>query len=223
MDLLNKIKDDILKYAETISQVINIDVEIMNKELIRIAGTGRLKEKVGLDMTGESHVYEHVLKTGNTEIILSPREEKICQTCPSRNTCTEVLEISTPIMFNSEPIGVIGLICFDEKKKDEFISKQDSYIKFLQQIALFIGSRVYEANEKIMIENNNKVLMNIVDRIPDSIIITNEHDKIELINEKGISLFKLTDYEHKLLVSPIKSFLDKKNFHYPMLIFLMML
>ena len=77
MDLLNKIKDDILKYAETISQVINIDVEIMNKELIRIAGTGRLKEKVGLDMTGESHVYEHVLKTGNTEIILSPREEKI--------------------------------------------------------------------------------------------------------------------------------------------------
>lgn len=63
-----------------------------------------------------------------------------------------------------------------------------------------------------MIENNNKVLMNIVDRIPDSIIITNEHDKIELINEKGISLFKLTDYEHKLLVSPIKSFLDKKEF-----------
>lgn len=54
--------------------------------------------------------------------------------------------------------------------------------------------------------------MNIVDRIPDSIIITNEHDKIELINEKGISLFKLTDYEHKLLVSPIKSFLDKKEF-----------
>ncbi len=35
-----------------------------------------------------------------------------------------------------------------------------------------------------MIENNNKVLMNIVDRIPDSIIITNEHDKIELINER---------------------------------------
>ena len=212
MDLLNKIKGDISKYAETISQVINIDVEIMSKDLIRIAGTGRLKEKVGLDMTGESHVYEHVLTTGNTEIILSPREEKICQTCPSKYTCTEVLEISTPVMFNSEPIGVIGLICFDEKQKEEFILKKDSYIKFLQQIALFISSRVYEANEKIMIENNNKVLMNIVDRIPDSIIITNENDKIELINEKGIALFKLTDYEHKLIVSPIKNFLDKKEF-----------
>ncbi len=212
MDLLNKIKDDIAKYAETISQVINIDVEIMGKNLTRIAGTGRLKEKIGLDMTGESHVYEHVLKTGNTEIILSPREEEICQSCPSRNICTEVLEVSTPIIFNSEPIGVIGLICFDEKQKIEFISKKDSYIKFLQQIALFIVSRVYEANEKIMIENNNKVLMNIVDRIPDSIIITNEHDKIELINEKGILLFNLTDYEHELVVSPTKDFLDKKEF-----------
>ena len=129
MDLLNKIKDGISKYAETISQVINIDVEIMSKDLMRIAGTGRLKEKVGLDMAGESHVYEQVLKTGNTEIILSPREEEICQTCPSKYTCTEVLEISTPIMFNSEPIGVIGLICFDEKQKEEFISKKDSYIQ----------------------------------------------------------------------------------------------
>lgn len=194
MDLLNKVKGDISKYAETISQVINIDVEIMSKDLIRIAGTGRLKEKVGLDMTGESHVYEHVLTTGNTEIILSPREEKIWPNLSFKIYLYRRYwksQLLFCLILNL--LEFIGLICFDEKQKEEFILKKDSYIKFLQQIALFISSRVYEANEKIMIENNNKVLMNIVDRIPDSIIITNENDKIELINEKGIALFKLTD------------------------------
>jgi transcriptional regulator with PAS, ATPase and Fis domain len=212
MNLLNEIREDIEKYAETIAQVINIDVEIMSGEFIRITGTGRLKEKVNQDMSKESHVYRHVLKTGRTEIIFRPREEEICDTCPGKSTCTEILEVSTPILFNSAPIGVIGLICFDEKQKKEFIAKKDSYVKFLQQIALFIGAKLYEAKEKIMIENNNKVLMQVVDRIPDSVIITNEKETIELINEKGVGLFHLTDYNRKLAISSVKDFLDKKEF-----------
>lgn len=212
MELLNKTKEDIAKYAETISQVTNIDVEIMDKNFIRIAGTGVLKNKIGQSMVGEAHVYKKVLKTGERQIIFFPREEVICKSCPSKDTCTEVLEVSTPIFFNSETIGVIGLVCFDEAQRLNFISKKNSYIKFLDQMAMFISSIIYEANEKIMIENNNRVLMNIVDRIPDAIIITNEQHKIELINEKGMGLFNLTDYEHILEVSPVTNFLDKKNF-----------
>ena len=34
--LLVKIKDDVIKYAETISQVLNIDVEVMDKNLVRV-------------------------------------------------------------------------------------------------------------------------------------------------------------------------------------------
>ena len=39
MDLLFKIKNDIQKYAETIFQIINIHVEVMNKDFRRMAGT----------------------------------------------------------------------------------------------------------------------------------------------------------------------------------------
>ena len=173
--LLVKIKDDVIKYAETISQVLNIDVEVMDKNLVRIAGTGRIKEKVGFSMSEEAHIYKKVLKTKETYVITNPRKEKICDSCPSRGTCGEVMEISTPIIFNSEAIGVIGLICFDEMQKTEFLYKREAYIKFLKQMAAFISSRVYQENEKIMIENNNKVLLNVVDRIPNGIIITNEH------------------------------------------------
>lgn len=35
--LLMKIKDDVMKYAETISQVLNVDVEVMDRNLVRIA------------------------------------------------------------------------------------------------------------------------------------------------------------------------------------------
>ena len=86
-NLLLKIKDDVMKYAETISQILNIDVEVMDKNLTRIAGTGRIKEKVGLSMSEEAHVYKKVLKTKETYIITNPRKEEICDSCPSKGTC----------------------------------------------------------------------------------------------------------------------------------------
>ena len=211
-NLLLKIKDDVMKYAETISQILNIDVEVMDKNLTRIAGTGRIKEKVGLSMSEEAHVYKKVLKTKETYIITNPRKEEICDSCPSKGTCGEVLEISTPIIFKSEAVGVIGLICFDEFQKREFLHKKESYIKFLKQMADFISSHVYQENEKIMIENNNQVLLNVVNGIPNAIIITNEDNKIELINDMGVNLFGNYEPGMYIRAEDINNMLDKKEF-----------
>jgi len=212
MELLNNAIDDIKKYAETISQVINIDVEIMSKDLVRIAATGVLKNKVGLNMSSEAHVYKMVLKTGETKIITSPRQDPICETCPSKNTCSEKLEISTPIMYKNTPIGVIGLICFEEEQKKQFMQKKTSYIKFLIQMASFISSKIYEVNKNKEIEYNNKILANIIDRIPDSIILTNDDDKIELINEPGKELFD-SEAHSTLKSDNIIPLFDKKEFN----------
>ncbi len=210
--LLMKIKDDVMKYAETISQVLNVDVEVMDRNLVRIAGTGRIKEKVGMSMSEEAHIYKKVLKTKETYVITNPRKEEICDSCPSRGTCGEVMEISTPIIFKSEAVGVIGLICFDEMQKREFLYKREPYIKFLKQMAAFISARVYQENEKIMIENNNQVLLNVVDRIPNAIIITNEDNKVELINDTGTKLFGNFSSEMYVKAEDITDMFDKKEF-----------
>lgn len=213
MELLNNAIDDIQKYAETISQVITIDVEIMSRNLVRIAATGVLKNKVGLNMSSEAHVYKMVLKTGDTKIVTSPRQDPICETCPSKNNCSEKLEISTPIMYKNIPIGVIGLICFEEEQKKQFMQKKDSYIKFLIQMASFISSKVYEVNKNKEIAYNNKILANIIDRIPDSIILTNDDDKIELINEPGKELFDSDNNKYTLKADNIIPLFDKKEFN----------
>ncbi len=38
--LLQEIKEDVIKYAEVISNVIKVDVEIVDEGMRRIAGTG---------------------------------------------------------------------------------------------------------------------------------------------------------------------------------------
>lgn len=212
MDLLYQIKDDIQKYAETISKVIDLQVEVMSKNFIRVAGTGILRDKISENMFNEAHIYKEVLKTGKTIVIKNPREEKLCTDCASRKNCKEILEVSTPIIFNSEIVGVIGLICFNEEQKNSFLLKEDYYIGFIEQMSMFISSRIYQENEKIMIENNNRVLLKVVDGIPNAIIITNENNEIELINETGTSLFGDLPLKAKLNTTTLSEFSDKKEF-----------
>ena len=186
----------------------------MYSSFIRIAGTGNLKEKVGLNMKDESHIYHHVLKNKKTTIILEPREEKHCFYCQKKELCKEELEISTPIIYQEEVIGVIGLICFEKNKKYDFIEKKDLYIEFLEQISKFISYKVYVYFSNLQLKRDNEILSNIINRVQDIIILTNRKNQIELINKKGKSILGDITNKEKLILKTSSNFLNQKEFSF---------
>ena len=214
MNFLNFILDDVKKYSEIVSKVINIDVEIMDSSFTRIAGTGTLKEKVGLNMKDESHIYHQVLKTKKTIIIFEPREDTHCFTCQKKDLCKEELEISTPIIYQDEVIGVIGLICFEKDKKYDFIEKKDLYIQFLEQISKFISYKVYVYLSSLQLKRDNEILSNIIDRVQDIIILTNRKNEIELINKKGQNILGSIYKDEKIILKTSSNFLNQKEFSF---------
>ena len=214
MNFLNFILDDVKKYSEIVSKVINIDVEIMDSSFTRIAGTGTLKEKVGLNMKDESHIYHQVLKTKKTIIIFEPREDTHCFTCQKKDLCKEELEISTPIIYQDEVIGVIGLICFEKDKKYDFIEKKDLYIQFLEQISKFISYKVYVYLSSLQLKRDNEILSNIIDRVQDIIILTNRKNEIELINKKGKNILGAIYKDEKIILKTFSNFLNQKEFNF---------
>ncbi|EYD69530.1 sigma-54 dependent transcriptional regulator [Fusobacterium necrophorum subsp. funduliforme B35] len=214
MNFLNFILDDVKKYSEIVSKVIGMDVEVMDSSFTRIAGTGSLKEKVGLDMKEESHIYHQVLESKETIIILEPRKDMHCRTCEKKFLCKEELEISTPIMYQDDVIGVIGLICFEKYKKNEFIGKKDLYIQFLKQISEFISYKVYEYFHSLQLKRDNEILSNIIDRVQDIIILTNRKNQIELINKKGKSILGSILKEENIYLKSSSNFLNQKEFKF---------
>ena len=214
MNFLNFILSDVKKYSEVVSKVVNIDVEVMDSSFVRIAGTGNLEEKVGLSMRKESHIYHQVLKYKKTIIILNPRKDPHCSNCPNKSLCKEELEISTPIIYQDEVIGVIGLICFEKNKKYDFFIKKDLYIQFLEQIAEFISYKVYVYFSSLQLKRDNEILNSIIDRVQDIIILTNRKNQIELINKKGLNVLGKIDKNEKIVLKNSSSFLNQKEFNF---------
>lgn len=137
-----------------ISEIIEIDVEVMDSELNRIAGTGSLKTKIGINMANESHIYKKILIDGKSRIIFNPRENKECSDCSQLKFCNEKFEVSMPIIVKKRIIGVIGLICFTENQKTHFIKNQESFITFLKQFSIYISNKVLEYLEEVNNESS---------------------------------------------------------------------
>ena len=87
-DLYN-IADTVQKYAKITSEIVKVDVEVVNYKLVRIAGTG-VFSKVNLDVSENSHVYKYAMKTGERQVLLEPRVDERCKDCTMKEECKEV-------------------------------------------------------------------------------------------------------------------------------------
>ena len=177
---LRRIQKDVTKFAEVISQVLGVDVEIVDDQMERIAGTGMFARRVNQKAPGR--IYRHVLNNGLHKIIQFPRKDEYCIECEAKDSCFETMEISTPIKYHSSNIGVIGLICTTEGQKQTINANLQSHIAFLSQIADLISAKVteFESLEETM--QNLNMLSTILDDVENSIIVISKDNDIQYIN-----------------------------------------
>jgi len=190
--VLKDIQDTVITYAKIIAHIIKVDVEIVDANLYRIAGTGVFESKINEDMSCEGFVYKTVLETGEPQLIEEPGNNPLCAACPKRQSCEEKLELCTPIKLNNEIIGVIGLICFDNEQKDHLLQELDVYREFLEQIAGFISIKAYENKENERTSMLMKLLNVVIDNMGKGVLILDKDDRIVHINGSALKQLFLT-------------------------------
>lgn len=191
ISVLGKIQNTVNKYAEVISQILGVDVEIMDSNFIRLAGTGEYKNYINNDMSCEGNVYKTVLESGKSLMINEPKRHPLCRTCPKVETCLEKFEMCTPIKLGSEVIGVIGLICFSEEQKGHIFSNLETYTTFLEQIADLISAKAYETLENENIIKRIDLLNEIIDKIDEGVIVLDKHNHISHLNKNAVKILNI--------------------------------
>lgn len=130
MSLLKKIQPYVKEYAKVIANIVECEVEIVDDEMIRIAGTGIFESLE--DQISQGAIYKHVLLEGKSHIIENPSNHYLCRECDIKDSCQEKLEISAPIFYKEKVIGVIGLVCTSDNVKDKVLKNINSHLKFTE-------------------------------------------------------------------------------------------
>ena len=175
------IKEDVNRYVNIISNLINVDVGVVDRNMMRVTGTGLYKNIAGVSALGS--VYKKTLETGETYIIENPRTHELCSQCQDKENCKEKLEISTPIFCQNEIVGVLGLVCFNDEQKKKIVADMESYLNFTKQIAEFIGIKFFEYQEKLLQADKERTLRAIIESINKGVIVSDKNNTILSINE----------------------------------------
>lgn len=139
---LNDITNYIQSICENISNVLDVDVTLVTKDLVRIAGTGIFKEKIG-EKISEETIYYRVLTDGKSYLIDKEVEQK-CSICSHKKDCKELADICTPVMLDKEILGILGIAAFDERQKLNLISKNKDLIEFISRMSDLISFKLDE-------------------------------------------------------------------------------
>lgn len=212
---LKEIQDTVRQYAEVVAQVINVDVEIVDRDFVRIAGTGFFRDRLNENMANEGFVFKTALATGQTQVIRDPGHHKICISCPKQLVCAEKLEICKPIKLGQEILGVIGLICFFDEQRERVLANLDAYLAFLDKIVEFIASKVYEQKESRRTELMIRLMNQVVDKISTCVIILNAEDEVSYINQNALKQLDLPSGilgEKLRVVATGDAIMDNKEF-----------
>lgn len=182
--LISNIKDSVQQYAQAISTVLEMDVDIVDDFMVRIAGTGQFCVSIGKRIDHEGNAFKQVLHSRQTLIVENPGQDEVCLECQNKNNCKEEFEICCPIILDQDVIGVISLAVFVTEKKKSILEKQKNFVSFLEQISNLIAAKASEYKRLCEHAFSIQLLKQLINCINEGVIIFNNMNHITDINQK---------------------------------------
>ena len=162
-------------HADVIHQVTGINVEIMDTNMVRIAGTGIYASQVASSLDNAGEIYKEVLRSHQTILVESPRHHSICANCHDRANCKERFSLATPIVDGDVVYGVIGLVCFTDEDRRKVMDSLESYTAFIKFLADALAAKILEEDKFSRATRFLDLMLKAVD-VPGQGIMLFAHD-----------------------------------------------
>jgi transcriptional regulator with PAS, ATPase and Fis domain len=195
---LQRIEKNIQQIAEAIAEAIDAHVTIVDRDLVRVAGTGPY-ERLVREFIPHNSAYGKVLETKETILIENPGKDPHCNGCAVKNECRETFEICTPIIWQDEVIGVMGIFAFNEEQKKMMVLKKKHHLRFLQKMSELIASKYGEAVlfEEVIVKN--KELSTVIHHVNQGVLCVDCSGRVNQINALAIQLLGLNIKEEQAM------------------------
>lgn len=173
MSILTHVHSEISKYIETIAEMIDFDIYIVDDHLLRIMGTGVYSKMLGIVLP-EHTSNGWVLRNKEPLVMFNPCENQICAECPMNKSdnCAKEYSVHMPIISNSNCLGVVTISsAYNDASKKRMVAEKEKLQRFIVTISKAITAFL-----------ENKVKMTALEKCfsssEEAVIITDKEGNI---------------------------------------------
>lgn len=189
---LMQIQPTILRFAKVLSRVLQLEVEIVDGALRRVAGSGPYGKFLGQKLERNSRLLRYVIQTGKEKVVIQSRMDPLCDDCENKVNCKEKAFLGTPIFFQDVCVGVISLVAFTQEQQERIKHNLHEFSDYVQHISTIFISKLLD--EQSGVNHTSKALMTLIDNIDQGVLILSSRNKLKFANAIALNLLNL-NYE----------------------------
>lgn len=182
--VLMQIQPTIQHFARMLASVLQLEVEIVDENLCRVAGTGAYGKFLGRQLSGNSRLLRHVLETKTEKVVTQSRFDPLCEGCDSKENCREKAFLGTPVILQDRCVGVISLIAVTHEQQEHISDNLREFSDYVRHISTIFVSKLLE--DQGPGDNISKIFATMIDNMDQGVLVVDDESRVQFVNQTAL-------------------------------------
>lgn len=198
--VLMQIQPTIQRFARMLASVLQLEVEIVDENLCRVAGTGAYGKFLGRQLSGNSRLLRHVLETKTEKVVTQSRFDPLCEGCDSKENCREKAFLGTPVILQDRCVGVISLIAVTHEQQEHISDNLREFSDYVRHISTIFVSKLLEAQGPG--DNISKIFATMIDNMDQGVLVVDDESRVQFVNQTALKTLGVV--QNNIIGKPIR-------------------
>ncbi len=198
--VLMQIQPTIQRFARMLASVLQLEVEIVDENLCRVAGTGAYGKFLGRQLSGNSRLLRHVLETKTEKVVTQSRFDPLCEGCDSKEYCREKAFLGTPVILQDRCVGVISLIAVTHEQQEHISDNLREFSDYVRHISTIFVSKLLE--DQGPGDNISKIFATMIDNMDQGVLVVDDESRVQFVNQTALKTLGVV--QNNIIGKPIR-------------------
>ncbi|EPF2374567.1 sigma 54-interacting transcriptional regulator [Escherichia coli] len=198
--VLMQIQPTIQRFARMLASVLQLEVEIVDENLCRVAGTGAYGKFLGRQLSGNSRLLRHVLETKTEKVVTQSRFDPLCEGCDSKEKCREKAFLGTPVILQDRCVGVISLIAVTHEQQEHISDNLREFSDYVRHISTIFVSKLLE--DQGPGDNISKIFATMIDNMDQGVLVVDDESRVQFVNQTALKTLGVV--QNNIIGKPIR-------------------
>ncbi len=199
--VLMQIQPTIQRFARMLASVLQLEVEIVDENLCRVAGTGAYGKFLGRQLSGNSRLLRHVLETKTEKVVTQSRFDPLCEGCDSKENCREKAFLGVRLSFLQDRcVGVISLIAVTHEQQEHISDNLREFSDYVRHISTIFVSKLLE--DQGPGDNISKIFATMIDNMDQGVLVVDDESRVQFVNQTALKTLGVV--QNNIIGKPIR-------------------
>ncbi|HAO0386455.1 sigma-54 interaction domain-containing protein [Escherichia coli] len=198
--VLMQIQPTIQRFARMLASVLQLEVEIVDENLCRVAGTGAYGKFLGRQLSGNSRLLRHVLETKIEKVVTQSRFDPLCEGCDSKENCREKAFLGTPVILQDRCVGVISLIAVTHEQQEHISDNLREFSDYVRHISTIFVSKLLE--DQGPGDNISKIFATMIDNMDQGVLVVDADNRVQFVNQTALKTLGVV--QNNIIGKPVR-------------------